>query len=72
MPPLSREPEDDVVDSPIDMAFKGGDAAEAHTPRPHPPIEEPEEQPEEHAPETEPDSEPGPDADPPRPGKAPR
>ena len=27
----------------------------AHTPRPHPPVEEPEEQPDEHAPETEPD-----------------
>jgi len=50
--------------------------AEAHTPRPHPPVEEPEEQPEEHAPETEPDSEPDSDSDPrrrpPRPGKAPR
>ena len=76
MPALAREPEDDVVDSPTDVAAKDGDAAEAHTPRPHPPIEEPEEQPEEHAPETEPDSEPDPDADPqrrpPRPGKAPR
>jgi hypothetical protein len=50
--------------------------SEAHTPRPHPPVEEPEEQPDEHAPETEPDSEPDADSDqrrrPPRPGKAPR
>ena len=50
--------------------------SEAHTPRPHPPVEEPEEQPDEHAPETEPDSEPDADSEqqrrPPRPGKAPR
>ena len=49
---------------------------EAHTPRPHPPIEEPEEKPDEHAPETEPDSEPDADSEqrrqPPRPGKGPR
>ena len=51
-------------------------APEAHTPRPHPPVEEPEEMPDEHAPETEPDSEPDADSDqrrrPPRPGKASR
>jgi hypothetical protein len=48
------------------------DAAQAHTPRPHPPIEEPEDNPDEHTPETEPDSEPD-DSEqrrrPPRPGK---
>jgi hypothetical protein len=53
-----------------------GNTPEAHSPRPHPPVEEPEEKPEEHAPETEPDSDPDADSDqqrrPPRPGKAPR
>jgi hypothetical protein len=46
----------------------------AHTPRPHPPVEEPEEHPDEHAPETEPDRDPDTDSDeprrPPRPGKS--
>jgi hypothetical protein len=67
------------IESPVDT-----DAAEdverntpeAHTPRPHPPVEEPEDNPEEHVPETEPDSDPDADSDqrrsPPRPGKAPR
>jgi hypothetical protein len=67
------------IESPAD-ADAAGDVersiSEAHTPRPHPPVEEPEEQPDEHAPETEPDSEPDADSDPrrrpPRPGKAPR
>ncbi|MGH8799697.1 MAG: hypothetical protein ACREX7_05580 [Casimicrobiaceae bacterium] len=49
----------------------------AHSPRPHPPVEEPEEQPDEHAPETEPDErDPDPTGNPPerppRPGKSPR
>jgi hypothetical protein len=67
------------IESPVDT-----DAAEdverhtpeAHTPRPHPPVEEPEDNPEEHVPETEPDGDPDADSDqrrpPPRPGKAPR
>jgi hypothetical protein len=59
----------------IDARSRAGVAA-AHSPRPHPPVEEPEEQPDEHAPETEPD-EGDPDAPgeeprrPPRPGKSP-
>jgi hypothetical protein len=77
MPVLSRKPQEDVpADSLVGILADDGDAAEAHTPRPHPPIEEPEQQPEEHAPETEPETEPDSDADPqrrpPRPGKAPR
>jgi hypothetical protein len=67
------------IESPVDTDA-GRDVergtGEAHTPRPHPPVEEPEENPEEHAPETEPDSEPDADSDqrrrPPRPGKPPR
>ena len=86
-----RSPQDDVeverpingarrdrrtnVEAPVD-AGPGGDSREAHTPRPHPPVEEPEEHPEEHVPEKEPDedSETGSDQPrpPPRPGKAPR
>lgn len=84
-----RKPQDDVdaerpingahhdqrtsVEAPVD-ADSGGAARKAHTPRPHPPVEEPEEHPEEHVPEKEPDDDN--DADeprrPPRPGKAPR
>jgi hypothetical protein len=68
------------VESPVDhpdaAADVEGHTTDAHTPRPHPPVEEPEEKPDEHAPETEPDSEPDADSDqrrrPPRPGKAPR
>lgn len=49
----------------------------AHSPRPHPPVEEPEEQPDEHAPETSPDDRDtqtpsDPQRRPPRPGKSPR
>lgn len=62
------------VESPVTWESDGS-IQEAHTPRPHPPVEEPEEQPEEHAPETEPDSDPDAGSDqqrrrPPRPGKA--
>lgn len=63
------------VESPVDtdVADVERSVSEAHTPRPHPPVEEPEEQPDEHAPETEPDSEPDADSEqrrrPPRPGK---
>jgi hypothetical protein len=67
------------IESPADPEVAGDverSLSEAHTPRPHPPVEEPEEQPDEHAPETEPESEPDADSDPrrrpPRPGKAPR
>lgn len=74
-PPVRRRDSQRInIESPVDA---GGDerVPSAHTPRPHPPIEEPEE-PAEHAPETEPDEG---DADtpsdpqrrPPRPGKAP-
>jgi hypothetical protein len=59
------------VESPPAASSDSG-AAQAHTPRPHPPIEEPEDNPEEHPPETEPDSE-SDDSEqrrrPPRPGK---
>lgn len=65
------------VESPVDTV--GGTDVEglaAHTPRPHPPVEEPEDEPNEHAPETEPESDPDSDSDqrkrPPRPGKAAR
>lgn len=61
------------IESPADA---DANAAEAHLPRPHPPVEEPEEAPAEHAPEREPDRDPDADSDlrqrPPRPGKAPR
>jgi hypothetical protein len=62
------------VEAPVDS---DGDrnVSEAHTPRPHPPVEEPEEHPDEHAPETEPDSDSDAEPDqrrPPRPGKVPR
>jgi hypothetical protein len=66
------------IESPVDTETGDieRDVLDAHTPRPHPPVEEPEEKPDEHAPETEPDSEPDGDSDqrrrPPRPGKAPR
>ncbi len=66
------------IESPADTdtADVERDVPEAHTPRPHPPVEEPEDNPDEHAPETEPDSEPDTDTHqrprPPRPGKAPR
>ena len=80
------KPQDDLdVERPINGARRdqrvGVEAPvnagrEAHTPRPHPPIEEPEEHPEEHAPEREPDGEPDSGSDPPRrpprPGKATR
>jgi hypothetical protein len=60
------------VEAPADS--DGRTASDAHTPRPHPPVEEPEEHPEEHVPETEPDSDPDTNSDPthrpPRPGKA--
>jgi hypothetical protein len=67
------------IESPVDTD-QGTDVESptrgAHTPRPHPPVEEPEEEPNEHAPETEPESDPDSDSDqrkrPPRPGKAPR
>ncbi|MEP6997091.1 MAG: hypothetical protein ABI900_05550, partial [Betaproteobacteria bacterium] len=43
------------IESPVDTdADADGNTPEAHTPRPHPPVEEPEEKLEEHAPETEP------------------
>lgn len=62
------------IESPVTTESESS-VPEAHTPRPHPPVEEPEEQPEDHAPETEPDSDPDPGSDqqrrrPPRPGKA--
>ena len=67
------------IESPVDTDAARDverDTPEAHTPRPHPPVEEPEDNPEEHVPETEPDSDPDADSDqrrrPPRPGKAPR
>jgi hypothetical protein len=65
------------IESPIDpVRDVERDTPVAHTPRPHPPVEEPEDNPEEHVPETEPDSDPDADSDqgrrPPRPGKAPR
>jgi hypothetical protein len=67
------------IESPIDtdpVRDVERDTPAAHTPRPHPPVEEPEDNPEEHVPETEPDSDPDADSDqrrrPPRPGKAPR
>lgn len=63
------------VEAPVD-AGPGGAARKAHTPRPHPPVEEPEEHPEEHVPEKEPDDDTEAGSDepcrPPRPGKAPR
>lgn len=59
------------VESPSAAPSDSG-VAHAHSPRPHPPIEEPEDNPDEHPPETEPDSEPD-DSEqrrrPPRPGK---
>lgn len=80
-----RKPQDVGFERPINGARRDGrtsveapanDGRGAHTPRPHPPVEEPEGQPEEHAPENEPDgdSETGSDQTrrPPRPGKAPR
>lgn len=66
------------IESPVgtETADVERNAPEAHTPRPHPPVEEPEDNPDEHVPETEPESEPDADSDqrrpPPRPGKAPR
>lgn len=64
------------IESPVDAGPIGSVPA-AHSPRPHPPVEEPEEQPDEHAPETEPDegdaqAPSDPPRRPPRPGKAPR
>lgn len=81
----ATDTQDESVEAPINGARRtsiespvttesDGSIPEAHTPRPHPPIEEPEEQPGEHTPETEPDSDPDPGSDqqrrrPPRPGK---
>ena len=60
----------------IEASSEAGTDSEpaAHTPRPHPPVEEPGEHPDEHTPETEPDRDPDADSDeprqPPRPGKS--